>query len=92
MNKIKAFFIKLLMPKKLTDWINGRKTAIGLILMVSAMIASANGFDVPDEAYGLIAAVLGVGFKHKLEKAEQAGKEAKEIIEKALTLVEKKTE
>lgn len=84
MNQIQKFFISLLMPKKVKEWLNGKKTTIGLVCLFGAIIASGCGVDVPDEVWGFIAIFLGVGYKHKLEKAEEAGKQARETFEKAL--------
>jgi hypothetical protein len=54
--------------KKLMALLDGKKTIIGLIIVVGAHIASACGLPVPEQVFNTGIALAGVGVVHKFEK------------------------
>lgn len=50
------------------QWLNGRKTQIGVIISVILSVLARRGVAIPDEVFMVSDAILGVGVLHKVGK------------------------
>jgi hypothetical protein len=54
--------------KKLLEFVDGKKTYIGALMVVGAIVARSFGVDVPEKIDTIGYGLMGVGFAHKLDK------------------------
>lgn len=81
--------------KKLMELLDGKKTYIGAVVVVGAIVARACGVDVPEKIDAVGYGLMGVGFAHKLDKIKAVLAIAAKVVatsDQAVKALDKKPE